>query len=109
MHVAGDAQLVREVTHTGELLVAVGSTGSADDEQDRRRVAELGEATHREPDALQRLDASREQQRALVPEPEPLLGEMDVVGKEHGVVDAGRYDLDALGDRAVVQGELLTL
>ena len=71
---------------------------------------ELGEAPHREVGALQRLDAPGEQHDVAVDgQAELRRGLAPVAGREHGVVDAGRHDLDAVGIGAVERDQLRAL
>ena len=94
-----------------DLGLAVGAARAADDhERGAVLVEHLGQRAHREVGALQRLDATDEQQRparrggracrrAAARSP----------GENTVVVDAGRDDLDALGIGAVVAHELVVL
>ena len=70
---------------------------------------QLVQRPHRHVDALERLDAPDEQQHGVVVETERgegLAGAALVAGREEGVVDTGRHDLDALGTGAVERDEL---
>ena len=78
---AGDAELVREIVHPGQLPVPVGAARATDHEEQRLGIAQLGEGAHREADTLQRLDAPREQQHPPAVETEIVLGGAASVGK----------------------------
>ena len=90
----------------GELRFAVGAARAADDHERDRRVVERGEAADREADALERLDATDEQDHAPTVEPEAVPRRGAIAGREHRVVDAGRDDLDAIGVGVVERREL---
>ena len=75
-------------------------------------VGERGERADGDVDALERLDATDEQQHRPVAEVEVGqrgAGAGAVAGREEGVVDAGRHDLDPVGLGAVEADELRLL
>ena len=96
-----EAELVDELVGAVDLAVALGAARPADDQQQRVGPAELGERPDRHVGTLQRLDAPDEQQHR------PSIGRSSaarapdlLAGREEGVLDAGRDDLDpALRDR----------
>src|SRR5207245_5895229 len=96
-HPRPEPELYDEVAYPLELRRAVGPAGAADHEQDGVLLVERGQRAYRHFEALQRLDAADEEQdRALGrSEAQRGAGAAAAPGREEGVVDAGRHDLDA--------------
>ena len=65
-HLVAQTQLVDERHHAVELGIALGSAGTADDQQDGIAATQRGERAHRHVGTLQRLDAANEQQHRHV-------------------------------------------
>ena len=91
---------------------ALAAAGPADHDQRGVGPAKRGEGAHRDVEALERLDATDEEQHRTVAEREVgegAPGPGPVAGREEGVVDAGRHDLDARRVGAVEPHELVGL
>ena len=91
---------------------ALGAAGAADDDERGVGPAERGQRAHGDVEALQRLDAPDEQEHGAVAEVEVVqrgAGAVAGAGREEGVVDAGRDELDAAAVGAVEALELVGL
>ncbi len=102
------AELVDEVVRPLDLDVAVGTTGTADDEQQRIATAERMEGTDRDVGALERLDAPDEQDdRRVGRQVECNSRSALITRREERVLDTRRDDLDLALGIAVEAPELL--
>jgi hypothetical protein len=109
-HAIVEPEFVDECVGPHRLDVALGSAGSADDDEAGTRVAERGKRPDRHVGALERLDAPDEQQqRSVDVEAERTAGPRLVAGREERVLDAWSDDLEAALRFAVVEAELIGL
>ena len=106
------AELGDELVDAVDLGGAVGAAGAADHDEPGVGPAQRGERADRDVEALERLDATDEEEHRAVAEVEVVeRGARTVAwaGREEGVVDAGRHELDPAAVGAVEALELVGL
>ena len=105
-HLLSHAQFVDQAHDSPNFRTSFQPTRAADHQEQGIRATQFGERTHRDIDALERLDPAHEQEHGTARQAERVAGTAGVAGGEEGMLHSGGHDLDAAPGVAVEATEL---